>query len=87
MIDLVLGNIWKKILGGILAAVLLLGFYQIRACQKAKEELRQYKAADKIRQQDKKTDKQIERYKDEVEDYSTPADLEHGFDRLRDYGE
>jgi hypothetical protein len=87
LIDFLFGNTIKKIAAIGIALGLLFGGCQIRSCIKAKEELWQYKAAEKIRQKDRKIDQQIEDKKHEVENYSNLDDLEHGFEELRGYGE
>jgi hypothetical protein len=86
LINILFGSVLKKIFVVGLSLALLFGAFQIRGCLRAKQELRAYKQADNIRELDRKTDQRIEEHKREVENYSTPDDLEHGFDRLRDYG-
>ena len=86
MIDILFGSLVKKIAAGAIVLVLLFGALKVRGCLKAKEELRLYHQAEKIRQQDKKTERKIEGEKNEVDNENTPADLDHGFDRLRGYG-
>lgn len=44
-----------------------------------------HKVADQIRSKDKETEKGIEEIKDEVDKADNTADIESGFDRLRNY--
>ena len=83
MIDLLFGSTIKKIIAGAIAVGLLIGIIQIRSCLKAKEQLRQYEQAEKIRQQDKKIDQKTEGEKNEIEKFNTPDDFRNMFDRLR----
>ena len=48
---------------------------QVKSCMRAKEELREYHRADKIRKEDPKVDKRMEEHKQKVEGFSTPDDL------------
>ncbi|RJR37186.1 MAG: hypothetical protein C4567_13105 [Deltaproteobacteria bacterium] len=78
-----------RIVGGAVAAVLLSGFLyagcQVRSCMQAKEELRGYHRADKIRKEDPKVEKRTEEHKQKVEEFSTPDDFKRGLDELRHY--
>ena len=71
---------------GIVIALAVAGL-QVRGCMKAREELRQYEQAEKIRRHDRTIEKESEERQNEVENYSTPDDFSRGFDRLRQYGE
>ena len=84
MIDLLFGSTIKKIAAGVIVFALLFGWFQIRGCMKAKEKLRLYEQAEKIRQQDKRTDEQTEAQKDAIDRYNTPDDFKSEFDRLRE---
>lgn len=78
-----------RIIGGAVATALLSGVLyagcQVRSCMQAKEELREYHRADEIRKEDPKVDQRMEEHKKQVEEFSTPDDLKHGFDELRHY--
>ncbi|MHB9075237.1 MAG: hypothetical protein ACYC6G_17155 [Desulfobaccales bacterium] len=69
--------------GGVLVA-LWIGYHALEGHFQNKELLRQYKRADEVRREDKKTDAQIDQEKKRI-DGNPKFDLDAEFKRLRDH--
>ncbi len=86
LISTAVGRIIGIVLASMLASGVLFAGCQVRGCMKAREELRQYQQAEKIRKEDKKIDTRSNEEKKNIDGYSSDDDFQRGFDRLRQYG-
>ena len=77
-----------RIAGGVLVAIILGGvFYansQIKGCIRDKDTIKQYQRADEVRQEDKKTDDQIEKEQKRI-DRDPGFDFDAELERLRQH--
>ncbi len=82
-----LGPIGRYVgIGLIVGSLALYGVFQIRSCDRAKEELKQYQRADEVKKEDKGVEKTIEEQKKRVDQMVTSDDFDRELERLRQHG-